>query len=93
MPLLLSVDLRGRVVDAPAKEPLSAVRVASPSGTVSTDAAGNFVLTGTTLGELSLRISLPSYALLKKTVEVGPAAPRWRSFSSLTRVASERLPT
>jgi len=70
--LLLLVDLRGRVVDAHTKEPLSAVRVASPAGTTSTDAAGNFVLTGTAPGELTLRISLPNYALLKKTVEVGP---------------------
>jgi hypothetical protein len=68
--LLLAVDVRGRVVDARTGEPLSAVRVASPAGTVSTDAQGQFVIAGATPGELSLRISLPSYALLKKTVEV-----------------------
>lgn len=73
MLLLLSIDVRGRVVDARTKEPLSAVRVASPAGTASTDAQGKFVIAGATPGELSLRISLPSYALLKKTIEVAEA--------------------
>src|SRR5258705_1768676 len=68
-------EIRGHVINAATKAPITTAKVAAAAVQTSTDTDGNFRLQGLQPGHYSVRILALGYAPRELAVEIGPASP------------------
>src|SRR6267143_282104 len=68
-------EIRGRVINAATKAPISTAKVAAATAQTTTDVDGNFRMQGLQPGRYSLRIIALGYTPRELAVTIGPASP------------------
>src|SRR6267142_2114476 len=68
-------EIRGHVINAATKAPITTAKVAAAAVQTSTDTEGNFRLQGLQPGHYSVRILALGFAPREVAVEIGPASP------------------
>src|SRR5467141_2479975 len=68
-------EIRGRVINAATKAPISLAKVATAGAQTSTDVDGSFLIQGLQPGGYRIRIPALGYTPRELAVEIGPASP------------------
>jgi len=68
-------EIRGRVINAATKAPISLAKVATAGAQTSTDVDGSFLIQGLQPGSYRIRILAFGYTPRELAVEIGPASP------------------